>query len=132
INTLWFASLTLSLAAVIISILCKQWLYEYQRYDNFTTDDSLLIHGLRYRGLQAWRVPEIISSLPLLLQTALVSFLIGILLLLWSLENTVAVISTIIIGLTFLFLIITTALPSIQYIFPKFHTQCAYKSSQSW
>ncbi|KAF9467114.1 hypothetical protein BDZ94DRAFT_1280471 [Collybia nuda] len=75
INTLWFASLTLSLAAVVISILCKQWLHEYQRYDNFTTDEAFLIRGLRYRGLMAWRVPEIIASLPLLLQTALILLL---------------------------------------------------------
>ncbi|KAF9467567.1 hypothetical protein BDZ94DRAFT_966564 [Collybia nuda] len=132
INTLWFASLTLSLAAVVISILCKQWLYEYQRYDNFTTDEALLIHGLRYQGLQAWRVPAIISSLPILLQTALVLFLIGILALLWPLQIIVVSITTTIVGLTFLFLGITTALPSIQYIFPIFDTQCAYKSSQSW
>lgn len=48
INTLWFASLTLALSAVVVSILCKQWLYEYQRYDNFTTEEYFLIRGLRY------------------------------------------------------------------------------------
>lgn len=132
INTLWFASLALALAAVVVSILCKQWLYEYQRYDNFTTEESFLIHGLRYRGLQAWRVPEIIGSLPILLQTALVLFLIGLLVLLGPLQPVVGSIVAAIVGLIFLFLGVTTILPSIQYIYPKFRTQCAYKSSQSW
>lgn len=132
INTLWFASLTLALSAVVVSILCKQWLYEYQRYDNFTTEESFLIRGLRYRGLQAWRVPEIIASLPLLLQTALVLFLVGVLVLLGPLQTVVASVTTAIVGLIFIFLGVTTILPAIQYVYPRFHTQCAYKSSQSW
>ncbi|KAF9467410.1 hypothetical protein BDZ94DRAFT_1037163 [Collybia nuda] len=53
INTFWFASLTLALGAVVVSILCKQWLYEYQRYENLTVKEIFLIRGLRYRGLKA-------------------------------------------------------------------------------
>lgn len=96
------------------------------------TNETFLIQGLRYRGLRAWRVPEIIASLPLLLQIALALFLVGVLVLLWHLQTVVAWITTAIVGLTFLFLIVTTILPAIQYIYPKFDTQCAYKSSQSW
>ncbi|KAF9458419.1 hypothetical protein BDZ94DRAFT_1270689 [Collybia nuda] len=103
INTLWFASLAFALTAAVVSILCKQWLYEYQRYENVTTEDSFLIHGLCYRGLQTWRVPEIITSLPILLQIALVLFLSGILVLLWSFQSVVASITTVIVGLTFPF-----------------------------
>ncbi|KAF9463761.1 hypothetical protein BDZ94DRAFT_588629 [Collybia nuda] len=132
INTLWFSSLTIALAAVVISILCKQWLYEYQRYENFTEKEIFLIHGLRYRGLQAWKVPTIIAFLPIFLQTALMLFLVGLLILLGPLQTVVASVTTAIVGLTFLFLVITTVLPAMQYIFPMFNTQCAYKSSQSW
>ncbi|KAF9467419.1 hypothetical protein BDZ94DRAFT_1249333, partial [Collybia nuda] len=132
INVLWFSSLTLALTTVVIGFLCKQWLYEYQRYENFTTKESLLVHGLRYRGLQAWRVPTIIGTLPILLQAALVLFLVGLLVLLAPLQPIVASIVTSIVGITFLFLVVTTVLPAIQYIYPRFHTQCAYKSSQSW
>ncbi|KAF9457585.1 hypothetical protein BDZ94DRAFT_1147558, partial [Collybia nuda] len=87
INVLWFASLTLTLAVVVISFLCKQWIHEYQRYDNYTTKNVVLINGLRYRGLQAWRVPEIIATLPILLQAALMLFLIGLLVLLGPLQT---------------------------------------------
>jgi hypothetical protein len=51
INTLWFVRLTLALTAVVISILCKQWLHEYQQYDNFTTKQSFCIHRLHHQGL---------------------------------------------------------------------------------
>jgi hypothetical protein len=132
INTFWFASLTISLASVVVSILCKQWLYEYQRYENLTGEQSFLIRDLRYKGLRGWRVPMIISTLPLLLQAALVLFLLGLLVLLWSLNNAVASIVTVIVGLILVFLIGTSLLPSLQYLFPMFETQCAYKSSQSW
>jgi hypothetical protein len=132
INTLWFASLTLALGAVVISILCKQWLHEYQRYDNLTEKESFLIRGLRYRGLKGWRVPTIIAFLPIFLQTALVSFLFGLLVLLWSLQHIVASIVTLLVGMILLSLITTTILPALHYTFPFSTTQCAYKSSQSW
>lgn len=74
----------------------------------------------------------IIASLPVLLQVALVLFLIGVLVLLWPLQTILASIVTVIVGAIFLFLGMTTILPAIQYIHPMFPTQCAYKSSQSW
>lgn len=130
-NTLWFASLTLALALVVVSILCKQWLYEYQRYENLNGEQSFRIRELRYQGLLGWRVPTIISFLPLLLQAALVLFFAGLIVLLWSLQDLVASIVTILVAGTLTFLTATSVLPGIQYIFPIFHTQCPYKSSQS-
>ncbi|KAK0205554.1 hypothetical protein DFS33DRAFT_1383459 [Desarmillaria ectypa] len=87
INVFWFLSLTLSLMTVVIGILCKQWLREYQKDPSLPYRESLAMRQLRYESFEAWGVRDILATLPLLLQVALVLFLTGIMDLLWSLDN---------------------------------------------
>jgi hypothetical protein len=137
INIFWFLSLILSLTTVIVGVLSMQWLREYQRNDATTAaDEALGLRQMRHEGLLVWRVPEIIGSLPLLLQTAVFLFFCGILDLLWSLHRVVAVVVTIPVGLLAIFLVATTMLPTLQYAFTRRLNlripQCPYKSPQSW
>lgn len=140
INIFWFTSLTLSLTAVLVGILCKQWLREYQRYEGLPPKDAFPVRQMRYEGLVSWHVPKILSSLPLLLQAALVLFFAGILDLLWSLQSTVASVITAVVGISLLFLVTTSILPCLHYLshFSRLQSgdepqpQCAYKSPQSW
>lgn len=138
VNVLWFTSLTLALASVLVGILCKQWLREYQRYENLTAKQAFPVRQMRYEGLVGWRVPAIISFIPLLLQAALILFFAGLLDLLWSLQHVVASVVTVTIGMTLLFLIVTSALSCLEPLLYSFKTlrehylQCPYKSPQSW
>ncbi|KAF5351204.1 hypothetical protein D9756_008311 [Leucocoprinus leucothites] len=137
INIFWFLSLVLSLSTVVIGVLSMQWLREYQRDDNTTTaEDALGLRQMRYQGLLAWRVPEIISALPVLLQTAVLLFFCGMLDLLWSLHRLVAIVVTVPVALLAVFLVATTVLPALQYTFARKINlripQCSYKSPQSW
>ncbi|KAK0472195.1 hypothetical protein IW261DRAFT_820498 [Armillaria novae-zelandiae] len=43
INVFWFLSLTLSLMTVVISILCKQWLQEYQKDPSLPYREALAL-----------------------------------------------------------------------------------------
>ncbi|KAF8960793.1 hypothetical protein BDZ97DRAFT_1905772 [Flammula alnicola] len=136
INAAWFLSLTLSLSTVLIGILCLQWLREYQRDAALPHKDAVALRQMRYEGLLHWRVPEILTVLPVLLQTSLVLFFFGLLELLWSRNTAVAACITAAVGVVMLFLVATTALPAIQHAFAKdphlrVH-QCPYKSPQSW
>ena len=75
INVLWFISLVLSLTTALIGIVSLQWLREHRRYPNtLSSRDKFAIFNMRKEGLTAWYVPQIISSLPVLLQLALVLF----------------------------------------------------------
>ncbi|TFK36544.1 hypothetical protein BDQ12DRAFT_243838 [Crucibulum laeve] len=136
INIFWFLSLTLSLTTVLIGILCMQWLREFQRDVSLPHKDAIALRQMRFEGLLAWHLPGILYCLSLLLQTALVLFFIGLLDLLWSLNKQVATVITIFVALTMLFLLATTMLPTLQYIFTRdWHlrsAQCSYKSPQSW
>lgn len=136
INILWFLSLTLSMATVLIGILCMQWLQEFGRDAARSHKDAIAIRQMRYEGLYQWKVPMILSLLPLLLQLSLVLFFAGVLELLWSRNRTVAIWITVVVGLVFLILILTTVLPALQSRFTKDPFlkvgQCPYKSPQSW
>ncbi|KAK0219607.1 hypothetical protein EDD85DRAFT_960795 [Armillaria nabsnona] len=132
INVFWFLSLTLSLMTVVIGILCKQWLREYQKDPSLPYREALALRQLRYESFEAWRVRDILATLPLLLQVALVLFLSGIMDLLWSLDSVVAAIVTSFIVLGFLVVVATTVLPCLIHLRNGGRLPCAYRSPQSW
>ncbi|KIJ49723.1 hypothetical protein M422DRAFT_777197 [Sphaerobolus stellatus SS14] len=135
INAFWFLSLSFSLATVVIGILSLQWIREYQRYEELTYQGRIGVRQIRYEGLYQWRIPLILSILPLLLQGALVLFFFGLAGFLWSLSIAVAVPVVISIALVLFFILFTTVAPSWQYFLlspTTSQSQCAYKSSQSW
>lgn len=136
LNILWFLSLTLSLATVLIGILCMQWLREYQRDSTLSYKGGVALRQMRYEGLLAWGVPQILSALPLLFQLAVILFFAGLLEFLWTLDKTVAACVTVAVGAVLLFLIITTIAPTLQYVITPMVdlriAQCPFKSPQSW
>ena len=127
INALWFSSLICSLAAASISILVKQWLNEYKSGMASVSLEVARIRQFRNDGLKKWRVQEIMMLLPILLQGALVLFLIGLILFLAPLDDTGAVTKAAIVLVSSLlfFLGLTTLLPT-------FAQDCAYRSPQAW
>jgi len=134
VNLFWFMSLSLSLATVLIGILCSQWLREYQRYTRLPPVEGISVRQLRYDGLMAWKVPNILMSLPVLLQLSLILFFFGLLDLLWNLNHIVASFVTTVAGLAILFVVVATLLPSCQNYFgtdPR-TPRCPYRSPQAW
>ena len=125
INSLWFVSLVAALSSAFIGILVKQWLREYMRPISITPIDGLSLRQIHYQALKDWGVIEILSFLPLLLQSSLALFLIGLLYFLWTLHNVVASILTAVIAVVFVFYTATTVLPALR-------PSCPYKSPQSW
>ncbi|KAG6915221.1 hypothetical protein DXG01_012640 [Tephrocybe rancida] len=136
INVLWFLSLTLSLTTVLIGTLCMQWIREYHRDAHLPHKDTISLRQMRYEGLLNWKVPAIMSTLPLLLQCAVILFFAGLLDFLWSLNTIVAAVITVAVSSTILFLVLTTIAPCLQFLYlgeQDFHAvQCPYKSPQSW
>jgi hypothetical protein len=90
VNTLWFLSLSLSLLAALAGLLVRQWLRAYSAPARASVRARVRVRQARHAALLRWRVPLIVSLLPLLLQTAVVLFLAGLVLLLWSLDSVVA------------------------------------------
>lgn len=113
INIFWFSSLVFCLTTALVGILVKQWLRDYLNNVTASPQESARIRQFRYQSLVKWRVPEIISILPLLIQFALAFFFVGLLDLLWGLDYTVAGVISVLVVLTLTFLVITTIIPAI-------------------
>lgn len=93
INGLWVTSLFTALAVALLCILVKQWLVQYK--DRTSPAAPSVRHWVRrrslyYRGLMRWRLPALISTLPLLLHVAVFLFAAGLVLLFITLDAAIA------------------------------------------
>lgn len=125
VAVLWFAALILSLGAASVAISISQWLHHHVNSASKTSQRSVQVWFFRRRGLTRWGVEQAVAMLPLLLQFSLVLFLLGLDILLWTLNTTVAVVAT---ALIILLLVPTT----VTSVIPSFSPDCPFKSSQAW
>ncbi|KAJ3513446.1 hypothetical protein NLJ89_g2948 [Agrocybe chaxingu] len=138
VNIFIFISLVLSLTTVLFGILALQWLREFQRKENLSHTESLVIRHLRFEGLIEWKVPQIVYLLPVLLQSALVLFFIGLIDFLTSIHAGLAIAVSVVAGITLILLGLGTVLPALQTFFylivlnEKPGVPCPYKSPQAW
>jgi len=142
VNILWFLSLIFSLTTVLVGIIALQWLREYLRpHTDLEPQIAFSLHHLNVESVDRWYLPQIFTALPLLLQLALVLFLVGVIEFLWSLNSTVAIPIAVAVGLSLSFLLWTTVLPTMQALLlflPRLpwgnmpRSPCPYRSPQSW
>ncbi|KAH6912462.1 hypothetical protein BKA70DRAFT_1422024 [Coprinopsis sp. MPI-PUGE-AT-0042] len=127
-NALWFSSLVITLHAVLMAILVKQWLTEYTWTIGSKVSSphqTATLRQLRFEGLTTWKIPQIITYLPTQLILALFLFLGGLLCVLWDLHVAVAIPATILVALSAAYLMVTSVLPSV-------YPTCGYRSAQAW
>ncbi|KAL1945540.1 hypothetical protein VTO73DRAFT_2391 [Trametes versicolor] len=123
LNALWFSGLILSLSSASVGIMVKQWLNEYSSGVSGTSRPVARVRQYRLNNLRTWRVEDIIGVIPILLQLALALFLTGMLILLWTLHETVAAIASTLVGLLAVFTVVTTLLPLVNH-------KCSYLTPQ--
>ncbi|KAJ8093822.1 hypothetical protein PM082_009684 [Marasmius tenuissimus] len=148
INACWFLSLILSLSASLFCLLCKQWLKEHRRETHTRTqEEAQALRQLRKDGFEKWGVRTILSTLPCLLEIALLIFFAGVLDLLWTLQvSPVFITGGTAIVLSGSFYLIITLLPGFSTIasifwdvknltssqYPHYEVTCPYKSPLAW
>ncbi|KZV80412.1 hypothetical protein EXIGLDRAFT_845540 [Exidia glandulosa HHB12029] len=114
INGLWVTSLFVALAVALLCILVKQWLVQYKhRTAPAATSFRYWARrrSLYYRGLARWRLPALISTLPLLLHVALFQFFIGLGLFFEQLDPAIANVLLVLALVIFAFYTISFVLP---------------------
>ncbi|RPD69457.1 hypothetical protein L226DRAFT_616851 [Lentinus tigrinus ALCF2SS1-7] len=124
INTLWFSSLVCSLASASIALMVKQWLHELSVGVSGESRECARRRQYRLDGIIRWRIGTIVVIIPIVLQLALVLFLAGLVILLWTLHGTVGAITSSLVGILFIFQFTVTVLPS-------YNWDCCYLSPQS-
>jgi len=113
INVLYFVSLAFALSVSSVCILGKQWIREYEKDVVGTPCDAVRVRQMRYDSLEAWKVPQIIAALPVVLIVALLLFFSGLLVQLWHVgDHTPAIAASAVITFTALLIIITTSAPA--------------------
>lgn len=125
-NTLWFSSLILSLSSASIGIMVKQWLNEYcSGISPSTSRETARLRQHRLNNLLKWRVGAIVMIIPILLQFALSLFFAGLLILLWTLNHSVASVASVLVFLLAMFTFGTMLLPLASF-------GCAYLTPQTF
>lgn len=122
VNVYWFSSLILSLSAALITILAKQWVNYLLA--GLSSVPAVHARHRQYRmdGMQRWKLPGVLSFLPILLHISLLLFFVGLVDFVWDINRTVATISAILVCITALVYFGTNLLA---YVF----SECPFKTS---
>ena len=121
INMMWFLSLTLSLLASFFTLAVQQWLRAYVLPKQLSVRDSVRLRQSRHDALLQWQVPNIIILLPVVLQVAVVLFLVGVLLLLQKLNHPIMTAFAVVSGIPFF-------LYGFSLVSPLLWPSCPFKS----
>ncbi|CAG8452974.1 9391_t:CDS:2, partial [Acaulospora colombiana] len=96
VNGLFFTSLSCALIASLLAVLALQWVANYDMGLNMSSPRKrALQRHIRFRGVEKWKMPELIAGLPLLIFIALFLFFIGIADWLWHMNRGI---SSIVLG----------------------------------
>ena len=127
INILFFLALVFSLAAALFSILAKQWIREYIKWNSplALPRENVLVRQIRIEAWEDWQVSTILSSIPILLELGMILFLAGVIILLWTLDDIVAITVTVFVSL---FLGAFAAFT----VMPILYKRCPYRSPTAW
>jgi len=133
INVLYFVSLALALSVSSVCILGKQWIREYQKDLSVSPCDAVRVRQARFDSLEAWKVPQIMAALPVILLIALMLFFSGLLIQLWNVNShTTAIVVSVVISMTVLLVIITTIVPACVSMQPRRSSFAPFRSPQAW
>ena len=110
VNVLFFLSLALVLMDAFLAMLVKGWLQEFDRSWRQHTVARLRAHEReqRFQGLQRWKLADLVALLPFLIQTSLLFFCIGLIVLLFPIHLISAILSSIALVAGFTFYAFTT------------------------
>ncbi|KAH9928899.1 uncharacterized protein B0H18DRAFT_233939 [Fomitopsis serialis] len=114
VAALWFAALVCGLAAASIAILVNQWvnnLLTPVALSGTGSHEQLRVWNLRHQTFRSWGLAVFIDIPSVLLQVALILFLVGLVGYLWQLSVKVAMPALVLVAVLLLFLSVTTIIP---------------------
>ena len=111
VNALFYASLGVMLLAAFVAMLIKSWVREFDRGLRAMSapEQRAKTREFRYLGLVRWKLPEMVATLPFLIQISLLSFSTGLVLFLFNISRPSCGITAGILGIGALFYAVTTS-----------------------
>jgi hypothetical protein len=112
VNALFYASLGVMLLAALIAMLIKSWVREFDRglRGMSVPEQRAKTREFRHQGLLRWKLPEMVATLPLLIQFSLLLFTIGLSLFLSNVSMPSCGVVTVILGIGAVFYAVTTSI----------------------
>lgn len=127
INSLWLASLALTLSVALVAGLVQQWLsYYVADITGHTPKKQACTRHYRFTGLNLWNVPAIIELLPVLMNTSLFLFFLGLVLFTQELSG-MTIVMWFLVALMVVLIFVYAGMSFI----PIWNAQCPYKTSLS-
>jgi len=124
VNFLWYLSLTLTLFSALSAVLAKGWLANYSPAAQGEHSSNACERHLRALRARQWRLGGVVAGIPLLIQTALSLFFLG--LVIFALSDNAG------IGFTILALtIFSTIIYLVGTILPWFSPACPFQTTVS-
>ncbi len=110
VNALFYASLGFMILAAFIAMLIKSWVLEFDRglRGMSIPEQRAKTREFRYLGMERWKLPGMVATLPLLIQLSLLLFTVGLALFLFQISKPSFGIVTAIFGVGVLYYATTT------------------------
>ena len=121
INLLWFLSLTLSLVTAFFTIAAQQWLRSLSLPRQLSVSNAVRLQQCHRRNMSFYQISNIITLLPVLLQIAVVLFLIGLYFFLNNLNERITIVYSAVALFPFV-------LYAISLFLPLLWPECPFKS----
>jgi len=139
-NSLFYASLGLSLANVTLGLLCLQWIRGLAREPRGVRRPYYcLVRYARFQGVEEWGAKAMISSLPLILLGSLLTFFAGLLAFASNADWIASAALYIILPCVFSIVLFTTFVPGLVIVLNsafrkghRFPSIPPFRSLQSW
>jgi len=112
VNALFYASLGFMVLAAFIAMLIKSWVREFDRGLRAMSipEQRAKTREFRYLGMERWKLPEMVETLPLLIQISLLLFSIGLMIFLFHISKPSFGVITTIFGVGIFYYVMTTSI----------------------
>jgi len=112
VNALFYASLGFMVLAAFIAMLIKSWVREFDHGLQAMSipEQRAKTREFRYLGMERWKLPEMVETLPLLIQISLLLFSIGLVIFLFHISKPSFGVTTTILGIGILYYVMTTSI----------------------
>ncbi|CAE6409087.1 unnamed protein product [Rhizoctonia solani] len=90
VNTLWYLSLSLSVATSLLAMLAKDWCHSFMASRTGHPYTQTIRRQQKWMMIEKWKMQELIMVLPSLIHLSLLLFAIGLCIYVWELNNSVA------------------------------------------
>ena len=130
VNAMWILSLVVSITCALLATLMQQWARQYVQLPQLRTipRERAYVRSFPFLGLEQFGMPYMVESIPTLLHLSVFLFFVGLVIFLFTIFTTVAIIISVSVGVFSIAYIALTILPCV-------YLNCPYRtpfSNFSW